>query len=364
MRFQTSVKTSSLLMTFHLSCISKQPNILMDMWRHFISGSVYMIFYHSKWNFISVKMTASVMSFKCTCNLSAISNKSALNHFTSSKFFSNENLMPVWNFISVKMIIGIQTGLTFTSPKFMWTQVKSWLNTKLRFSTKMKSHTSLSWFYISCEHTLQVSSITIHFEMKFAFIFLPVRKIRREWYVACLKQKKNEYFIFSFFVFGKNFNEVVKKRRKLPKIKKVKIILDTMWIETLNTSLTKYVLFLITLQQILRKSKVSIKNTDQGWLKWVQHLYLTFPCHVGWNWTECWMQISIFWKGHSIFIFNIFLYCQSILLFSKWWRTRMLLWGSSKSLLIQMMKNLLKGKQEKGSKGGEKVATSKTYFRR
>ena len=177
-------------------------------------------------------------------------------------------------------------------------------------------------------------------------------------------RKKNEYFIFSFFVFGKNFNEVVKKRRKLPKIKKVKIILDTMWIETLNTSLTKYVLFLITLQQILRKSKVSIKNTDQGWLKWVQHLYLTFPCHVGWNWTECWMQISIFWKGHSIFIFNIFLHCQSILLFSKWWRTRMLLWGSSKSLLIQMMKNLLKGKQEKGSKGGEKVATSKTYFRR
>ena len=46
--------------------------------------------------------------------------------------------------------------------------------------------------------------------------------------MACLKQKKNEYFIFSFFVFGKNFNEVVKKRRKLPKIKKVKIILDTM----------------------------------------------------------------------------------------------------------------------------------------
>ena len=32
-------------------------------------------------------------------------------------------------------------------------------------------------------------------------------------------------------------------------------------------------------------------------------------------------------------------------------------------LSIQMIKNLVEGKQENGSKGEEKVATSKTYFR-
>ena len=32
-------------------CISKWPDILMDMRRHFILGSVYMIFYHSKFHF-------------------------------------------------------------------------------------------------------------------------------------------------------------------------------------------------------------------------------------------------------------------------------------------------------------------------
>ena len=43
------------------------------------------------------------MSFKRTCALNAISNGSALTHFTLGKYWSHENLMPVWNFISVKM---------------------------------------------------------------------------------------------------------------------------------------------------------------------------------------------------------------------------------------------------------------------
>ena len=47
---------SAVYMKFHFGCISKRPDILMDMCRHFISGSVYMIFYHPKRNFISVKM--------------------------------------------------------------------------------------------------------------------------------------------------------------------------------------------------------------------------------------------------------------------------------------------------------------------
>ena len=33
---------------FHFDCISKRPDILMDMCRHFISGSVYMILNHPK----------------------------------------------------------------------------------------------------------------------------------------------------------------------------------------------------------------------------------------------------------------------------------------------------------------------------
>ena len=50
----------------------------------------------------------------------------------------------------------IHTVLSFISPQFMWTQVKSWLNTKVRFSTEMKSHTGLSSFSLSCEWTLNL----------------------------------------------------------------------------------------------------------------------------------------------------------------------------------------------------------------
>ena len=93
-------------MKFHFGGISKQPNILMDMCRHFISGSVYMIFYHTKWNFISVEMTdmksIPALTFKCTCTVNATSNECALIHFLHGKLCSHENLMPVSNFILVK----------------------------------------------------------------------------------------------------------------------------------------------------------------------------------------------------------------------------------------------------------------------
>ena len=107
LRFQTGVKTSSVHMKFRFGCISKQPDILMDMCSHFVSGSVYIIFYYPKWNFISVKMTdmksIPVLSFKRTCALNATSNESALIHFVLGKLCSRENLIPVWNFISFKM---------------------------------------------------------------------------------------------------------------------------------------------------------------------------------------------------------------------------------------------------------------------
>ena len=43
------------------------------------------------------------LSFQCTCALNAASNKSTLIYFVSDKLCSHENLMPVWNVISVKM---------------------------------------------------------------------------------------------------------------------------------------------------------------------------------------------------------------------------------------------------------------------
>ena len=71
----------------------------MDMCRHFISGSVYMIFYHTKWNFISVEMTdmksITALTFKRTCTVNATTNESAVIHIASGKFCSHENLMPV-----------------------------------------------------------------------------------------------------------------------------------------------------------------------------------------------------------------------------------------------------------------------------
>ena len=55
--FQTSTKKISVHMTLLFSCISKWPNILIGMHRYFILGSVYIIFYHLKLNFIFARMT-------------------------------------------------------------------------------------------------------------------------------------------------------------------------------------------------------------------------------------------------------------------------------------------------------------------
>ena len=47
----------------------------------------------------------------------------------------------------------IHDGSIFISPQFTWTQVKSWLNTEVIFSTEMKSHTGVNSFRLSCERT-------------------------------------------------------------------------------------------------------------------------------------------------------------------------------------------------------------------
>ena len=129
LRFQTSGKTSSVLMKSHLGCLSKRPNIVMEISRHFISDNVYFIFYHPKWNFIFFKMSdmksIAPQSFKYTCILNQTSNQSPLIPFVSGKLCWHENLMPIWNFISVKMS-DLNSVLKFILPQFMWTQAKSW----------------------------------------------------------------------------------------------------------------------------------------------------------------------------------------------------------------------------------------------
>ena len=106
LRFQTDVITIS-LHSFNLTAFQ---NDLIFWWTYVgISFRVVLtwLFYHLKWNFISVKMidmkSIPAVSFKRTCTLKAISNESALIQFVLGKFCSHENLMPVWNFISVKM---------------------------------------------------------------------------------------------------------------------------------------------------------------------------------------------------------------------------------------------------------------------
>ena len=77
-------------MMFHFCCIWKGPIILMEMFRQFISGRAYIIFYQRKWIFFCQNdhnETTPVMSFKRTCVWNGIFDESALIHFASGVFF-------------------------------------------------------------------------------------------------------------------------------------------------------------------------------------------------------------------------------------------------------------------------------------
>ena len=69
------------------------------------------------------------------------------------------NIQRVCAYDSLKFHFGqndryeIHAGSIFISPQFTWTQVKSLLNTEVRFSTEMKSHTGVNSFRLSCERT-------------------------------------------------------------------------------------------------------------------------------------------------------------------------------------------------------------------
>ena len=145
-------------MKFHFSCISKRPEIFMDMCRHSFSGSVYIIFYHPKWNFISVKMTDTkfipALSFKCTFALT--------QHPTGLHLFIPFQI----NYVHMK--ISCHFKILFRSKWPIWNPYRfefhfdsvpvntsKELTEHLRFSTEIKSHTGLSSFRLSCERTLK-----------------------------------------------------------------------------------------------------------------------------------------------------------------------------------------------------------------
>ena len=95
------------------------------------------------------------MSFKRTCALNTIFNKSLRIHFVSGKilFTWKPHAGLKFHFVQNDRY-KIHVILSFVLSQLTWTQVKSWLNTEVRFSNKMKSHTGLSLFLLSCERTL------------------------------------------------------------------------------------------------------------------------------------------------------------------------------------------------------------------
>ena len=148
-----------------------------------------MIFYHPKWNFVSVKMTdmksIPALSFKRTCALNATSNESALVHFISSKLCSQENLMPLWNFISIKM----------TDMKSIPFWVSFCVNScehRSEISTEMKSHTGLSSFRLSWEY--------IHFSKLFGFICCNVYNLTARTHFKTCRRKTSEWRTFKISI--------------------------------------------------------------------------------------------------------------------------------------------------------------------
>ena len=149
LRYQTSVKRSSVYMQFHLDCILKRLAIFLDTSRHFNLGRVYMI--------------------KCFISRNKISFlpkwwqwNNIRNEFQTYLHIKlNHQILFTWKSQpGLKFHFGqiyqheIHTVLSFILPQFIWIQVKNWLNTEVRFSTKMKFHTGLSSFCLSCEGTL------------------------------------------------------------------------------------------------------------------------------------------------------------------------------------------------------------------
>ena len=66
-------------------------------WMHFISGSIYMIFYHPKWNFISAKVTdMKSILFWVSFRLNACEHVKRVDWIPKWGFQPKWNLIPVW----------------------------------------------------------------------------------------------------------------------------------------------------------------------------------------------------------------------------------------------------------------------------
>ena len=115
--FETGVKTCSVHMTFH--CFGSYQNDPIFWWAC-VRISFRVVF---KWYFSLCQNEYDEITlgriFKRTCALSTISNESALIHFVLGNFFSDENLMPAWNFISVKMTNMKSIPDSFHFPSFL-----------------------------------------------------------------------------------------------------------------------------------------------------------------------------------------------------------------------------------------------------
>ena len=102
------------------------------------------------------------LSFKRTCALNATSNESALIHFVSGKLCSHENLMPVWNFISVKLTIWNPYRFEFhfasihVNTNKELTEYRSEIFNRNEISCQFEFILSLMWTYSQCGYGLHI----------------------------------------------------------------------------------------------------------------------------------------------------------------------------------------------------------------
>ena len=144
LRFQAGVKTSSAHVTFHFDYISKRlgqcshdtlsPNSFLSKWLIWHPNPQRVSNAHAHWKQyptilrLFISLWVNFVHIKISCRFKIL--------FRS------------------KWLIRNSYWLSFILTQFMWTEAKSWLNTKVRFSTEIKSHTGLSSFRLSRQRTL------------------------------------------------------------------------------------------------------------------------------------------------------------------------------------------------------------------
>ena len=129
-RFEISNQREKILLTWSFISATFQNDSIF-WWtcvcRHFISVNVYMIFYHSKWNFISDKVSdmksIPALSFKCTYALIATSNESALIHcvYLFRLNYVHMKISCRFEIFGQNDQYEVHTVLSFISAQFMWT---------------------------------------------------------------------------------------------------------------------------------------------------------------------------------------------------------------------------------------------------